>query len=194
MKRGSIFINTSRGSVVRSDALRNALVNKQLGGSVVDVWENEPDIDVELLGKVDIGTAHIAGYSMEGKTNAVRMIREALCRHFGIDTEWHPVADVTERELDIPSGMPTSESVLRYIVSKSYDIAMDDRMLRGIADRPAQLRGEYFTKLRAGYRERREFANTSVRLPERYAQLARAIAALGFRNQQAMSNREKIVQ
>jgi erythronate-4-phosphate dehydrogenase len=34
---------------------------------VLDVWEPEPDLNVELLNKVDIGTAHIAGYTLEGK-------------------------------------------------------------------------------------------------------------------------------
>jgi erythronate-4-phosphate dehydrogenase len=209
MKRGSIIINTSRGSVVRSEALKGALVSKQLGASVIDVWENEPDIDVELFGSVTIGTPHIAGYSVEGKTNAVSMIRDALCRHFGIAAALRPLTDAQSRdarELDIPSGNLTAESVLHHIISKSYDIAMDDRLLRGIAGRPPGARGAYFSNLRSGYRERHEFGNTTVRLPKRYEHLAGAIAALGFRcsivesdanrggNQQGMSNREKIIQ
>jgi len=194
MKRGSIIINTSRGSVVKGDALRNAAAGKQLGGSVVDVWENEPGIDAALLANVTIGTPHIAGYSVEGKLNALRMIRKALCVHFGIDDDWRPVPDAAKRELEVPPGMMTAESVLHYIVSRSYDIALDDKMLRGIADRPPQERGEYFTKLRSGYRERHEFAGTAVRLPEKHGHLAGAIAALGFNIKQVMSNREKIIQ
>ncbi len=34
---------------------------------VLDVWEPEPDLNVALLDKVDVGTAHIAGYTLEGK-------------------------------------------------------------------------------------------------------------------------------
>ena len=43
---------------------------------VLDVWENEPDINIELLKKVLIATPHIAGYSYEGKVNGTQMIYE----------------------------------------------------------------------------------------------------------------------
>ena len=49
MPRRSILINSSRGEVVDNDALKNALKTKTIGASVLDVWENEPDIDPELL-------------------------------------------------------------------------------------------------------------------------------------------------
>lgn len=47
------------------------------------MWENEPNINLELLDKVFIGTPHIAGYSADGKANATRMILESFCRFFG---------------------------------------------------------------------------------------------------------------
>ena len=40
--------------------------------------ENEPNINLELLDKVFIGTPHIAGYSADGKANATRMVLESL--------------------------------------------------------------------------------------------------------------------
>ena len=45
--------------------------------------ENEPNINLELLDKVFIGTPHIAGYSADGKANATRMVLESFCRFFG---------------------------------------------------------------------------------------------------------------
>ncbi len=66
LKKGCIFINASRGGVVDSSALKAAIEESRLNATVLDVWENEPDIDVELLEMVDIGTPHIAGYSLDG--------------------------------------------------------------------------------------------------------------------------------
>ena len=93
-------------------------------------------------------------------------------------------------QIEVPSALPTAEAALHHIVAKSYDIATDDRMLRGITGRPPERRGDFFTKLRAEYRERHEFASTAVHLPRAHAGLASAISALGFNNQLTMSNRK----
>ena len=69
MKNGSFLINTSRGAVVDNTHLVTALKQKRLEGAVLDVWEREPEINEGLLRAVDIGTSHIAGYSLDGKTN-----------------------------------------------------------------------------------------------------------------------------
>ena len=44
-------------------ALLACLNERQNLSVVLDVWEPEPDLNVELLNKVDVGTAHIAGYA-----------------------------------------------------------------------------------------------------------------------------------
>ena len=54
---------------------------------MLDVWENEPNIDTELLQMVDIGTPHIAGYSLDGKVVGMIMIYRAACEHFGLGAE-----------------------------------------------------------------------------------------------------------
>ena len=67
LQRRPVIINTSRGEVIETGALLRALDSGQIADAVIDVWENEPDINLELLGKVFIGTPHIAGYSADGK-------------------------------------------------------------------------------------------------------------------------------
>ena len=73
LQRMPIIINSSRGEVVMGDALKRALIARSVKGAVLDVWEKEPGVDLELLRLVDIATPHIAGYSVEGKANGTAM-------------------------------------------------------------------------------------------------------------------------
>jgi erythronate-4-phosphate dehydrogenase len=145
---GFILINTARGEVVDNRALLKAIDGDQLRGCVLDVWENEPDISPELLDVVDIGTPHIAGYSLDGKANGTRMIYEAACRHFGIKPVWKPA-------LPAPPAIDLAGD-LRQVVKRMYDITADDVALR------ANVRD--FDKLRAEYPVRREFHTYGFRL------------------------------
>ncbi len=90
-KTGAWFINTSRGEVASPESLKNALKTKKISGAVIDVWENEPNIDLELLQLTSIATPHIAGYSADGKANGTTMIIREISQFFGlgIDT-WNP--------------------------------------------------------------------------------------------------------
>ena len=72
------IINTSRGGVVKESALLSALDNGLIRGAVIDTWENEPCINLDLLHKALIATPHIAGYSANGKYNATRMVLQHL--------------------------------------------------------------------------------------------------------------------
>lgn len=78
------IINTSRGGVVDNTALLTALQEGRIRDAVLDVWEGEPQLNLDLLQRVFIGTPHIAGYSADGKANADNMVIEALCRHFNL--------------------------------------------------------------------------------------------------------------
>jgi len=61
LKTGCVFINTSRGGVHDTQALKAAIRSKKLGAVILDVWENEPNIDCELLRMVDISTPSYRG-------------------------------------------------------------------------------------------------------------------------------------
>lgn len=82
LERTPYIINTSRGEVVDGKALLSALHDGRVRDAIVDVWEHEPQLDLQLLERVFIGTPHIAGYSADGKVNADNMVVDALCRHF----------------------------------------------------------------------------------------------------------------
>ena len=82
----AVVINASRGEVVCSSALLERNITCAL-----DVWENEPNIDAQLLERAFVTTPHIAGYSLQGKANATAMSVGALADHFQLPLKgWYP--------------------------------------------------------------------------------------------------------
>ena len=55
MQPGAFFINAARGEVMCDDALKAAI--PKLGPVIIDTWNHEPDIDLDLMDK--IGRAHV---------------------------------------------------------------------------------------------------------------------------------------
>ena len=183
LKQGSILINTSRGPVVETDALKNALSLRHLRACVLDVWEHEPCIDAELLRMSELGTPHISGYSFDGKVNGTRMLYEALCRHLGQPAVWDQrVSFGTEVNPSASVAVDASspEVILRKAVQQCYDIERDDRSLRGVLNVPEDGRGSYFQNLRARYPRRREFFNSKVMLTPKQRVEGEVLSALGF--------------
>lgn len=88
-RKGAIVVNTSRGGIIDEQALLEAMDKGIVGQAVIDTWEGEPNINMELLEKAYIATPHIAGYSADGKATADNMVLDALCDFFGIKT--HPL-------------------------------------------------------------------------------------------------------
>lgn len=101
-------INSCRGSVVDNTAMKKALKTGKIAEVVIDCWENEPDIDQELLHTADIATPHIAGYSVDGKWTATKMSLENLNEFFELGVypiklmqlpqPNHPIIDLKEIE------------------------------------------------------------------------------------------------
>jgi len=183
MKKGAILVNTARGSVVDAPALKSALERGHLGGVVLDVWEGEPLVDVDLLNLVDIATPHIAGYSFDGKLAAVRMNYAAVCQFFGRPEKWVPGNSLPKpaaERIQATMNGSSQEEILRKIVTRCYDIEYDDRALRGVATVPQEERRAFFSRLRAEYRVRREFFNTTVELPLSMVSLREPLLTLGF--------------
>jgi len=183
LKADSVFINTSRGAAVASSALKAAIETGSLKAVVLDVWENEPNIDTELLEMVNIGTPHIAGYSLDGKITGMIMIYKAVCQYFGLDAKFDVEDFLPEPlvpELTINPDDSDEQEVLWRAVRKIYDISKDDRNLRQIINRPPAKRREFFDNLRKNYPVRREFQNTQVILEAPCRSLAKKLAGIGF--------------
>jgi erythronate-4-phosphate dehydrogenase len=170
-----IFINTSRGQVNDSNAVKRALKAGKISGYVADVWENEPAIDPELIVMADIATPHIAGYSVEGKANGTTACVRAASRFFGFGIEdWYPpsLPQPDNPVIRINAPGKTDEEVILEAILAGYDIIQDDRALR---KNPAS-----FENLRNHYPVRREFEAFTVKMDEARPGLVAKLRALGF--------------
>ena len=146
MKPGAVLLNTSRGEVADNPALKRALLAGTLRAAVLDVWENEPEIDRELLAQVFRGTPHIAGYSADGKANGTAMAVQAVARKFGIEPlyEWRPSALPAPEPATIDLAAAASpEEQLALACNTACDLLRDDADLRRDPGRFEQLRGNY---------------------------------------------------
>ena len=136
LKHRIVLVNTSRGEVVETQALLDALDEGRVADAVIDVWENEPDISRELLNKVFIGTPHIAGYSADGKANATRMALDALCRFFHINARY--TIEPPPPAQPLIKACDETEACLQM-----YDPRRDCLALRTHPEQFEKLRGDY---------------------------------------------------
>ena len=183
MKRGSVLVNTCRGAVVDNAALKIFFPSGHLRSAVLDVWENEPEIDTELLQLLEIGTPHIAGYSLDGKLNGTDQIYRAACEFIGVTPQWQiekALPAITEPAIRLDENLETNEKKLDALIKRVYDITADDRRLRAVLNMQADERARYFDDLRRKYPIRREFHNYVVKLSSGENDLADQIKTPGF--------------
>ena len=147
MQPGSIFINASRGEVVDEDALKFAF--PKFGAVVIDTWNHEPNVDVDLVEMVDIATPHIAGYSYQGKQMGTAMAVRAVARYFGIEElyEFFP-EDEPDHEPLLLDLTGKNHGQIAAVFQYNYPIFTDDFRFR--------MEPHKFEKLRSEYQYRRE--------------------------------------
>lgn len=175
LRDGIILINASRGEVVDNKALLSVLNRGKKMSVILDVWEPEPDLDTALLALVDIGTPHIAGYTLEGKARGTTQVYEAYCQFLGKSSQISlssllPKPDINQ----LTFNGKLTQNQLKRLVHLVYDVRRDDAALRAVAG----VTGE-FDKLRKNYQERREWSSFEVICDDE--QTASKLNALGFK-------------
>jgi erythronate-4-phosphate dehydrogenase len=163
MSENQILINACRGEVVDNQAL---LAMKQQGHGlrlVLDVWENEPNILQQLIPYCAITTAHIAGYSLEGKARGTEMLYQALCQHLGISpkvTLANLLPEPIVNQLQINQGF--DQLVLNQLVKMVYDVRRDDGIFRQQIDKQYN-NSNAFDHIRKTHPTRREFSAVKIK-------------------------------
>ena len=148
MKPGAIFINAARGEVMDDEALKMAI--PKLGAVIIDTWNNEPDVDEELIEVVDVATPHIAGYSYQGKQNGTASAVHAVAEFFGISElyDYFPETDIPEHEPVKLDLRDKKQGEVAAVLQYNYPIFADDFRFRMAPDN--------FEKMRTNYQYRRE--------------------------------------
>lgn len=181
LRPGAWLVNASRGAVVDNDALRALLRARQDVQVVLDVWEGEPQVDVELARLCRIATPHIAGYSLEGKLRGTAQIYEALCDAHG----WQPSVSLASLMPDrglsrlVFSPRTTSAELLGTLCRAVYDPRRDDAAFRRGLQGGAAQRRSAFDLLRKEYPERREIEGLPVTVVGGQPSLEQIVRALG---------------
>ncbi|SUB83132.1 Erythronate-4-phosphate dehydrogenase [Pragia fontium] len=171
---GRILINACRGAVVDNIALMRALEKGKRLSTILDVWEPEPDLLLPLLKMVDIGTPHIAGYTLEGKARGTTQIYQAFSEFLGQPKSVDLTALLPQAEFNhITFNGELDEHRLKRLIHLVYDVRRDDAPLRRVAGQ----RGE-FDRLRKEYVERREWSSLTVACDN--ADSAALLQQLGF--------------
>lgn len=135
LQRHPLFINSSRGEVVDEEALLEALDKGQVSDAIIDTWEHEPHINLQLLHRCLLGTPHVAGYSADGKATATRMTLQTLCQFL------HRPFDFTITPPALPVGFAYGNVTAGAL--RLYDPRVDSARLKAHPDQFEQLRGDY---------------------------------------------------
>lgn len=177
---GSWLINASRGAVVDNQALTACLQQRSDVRAVLDVWEGEPQVDVELATLCDIATAHIAGYSLDGKIRGTAQIYQTFCQHFAITAQAAiEFPEQTLLALQLAGDAPVADT-MRTICRAVYDPRSDDAAFRLSLGGDAAARRAAFDHVRKNYPVRREIPDLKVQVNQPQDNLRQMIAALGI--------------
>ncbi|TMX30873.1 4-phosphoerythronate dehydrogenase [Vibrio sp. Hep-1b-8] len=158
LRGDQILINAARGPVVDNSALKARLQRNDGFIAALDVFEFEPEVDMELLPLLAFATPHVAGYGLEGKARGTTMIFNSYCEFLDNELRAHardllPTAPVPKLVLD----RDWDEATLHNITQLVYDVRKDDALFRREISQPGS-----FDRMRKNYWDRREYSAVTL--------------------------------
>ena len=185
MKPYACLINSCRGSVLDNAALKAHMAKHDDFEGIIDVWEGEPNLDLQLMNRCMLATPHIAGYSLDGKMRGTEQVYQACCQTFGL-----PIRNKLAQLLPEPSikkikfgdSVPVHQA-LRTAIRAGYEIRVDDGIMRSTLLRtegdPEAMKAK-FDLLRKNYPLRRDIPTIRIEVPSKRQDLQQALEAAGF--------------
>jgi erythronate-4-phosphate dehydrogenase len=181
LRPDAVLLNAGRGGVVDNAALKQLLAARNDVRAILDVWENEPMIDDELLPRLALATPHIAGYSLDGKIVGTRMMLEACCNFLDVAVPTMAIAEIEPPRIHLPEHL-VGAALIRAAVQKVYAASADDQRMRAaLQNVRGTAVGVAFDALRKNYPERREFSAYAIANWKNFSDKQRAVlSGVGF--------------
>ncbi|QOJ27979.1 MAG: 4-phosphoerythronate dehydrogenase [Ignavibacteriales bacterium] len=156
IRPGTIIINASRGEVTDSRTLHR-LYHEKKAVIILDVWENEPFPDPDMLQICRFASPHTAGYSARGKVNGTAMVYTNACEFFGLQPSWKVVYPEAPK-IKLPPSSDEITPAYLYSVTRLLDhLDEDTSLMKKLIPLDMEKRGNAFDLLRKNYRLRFEF-------------------------------------
>jgi len=162
---GTWLINSSRGPVVDNQALASLLPQRPDLQVALDVWEQEPQVDLALAQLCALATPHIAGYSLDGKLRGTEQIYQAFCAHFQQSAalkldDLAPASGLAHLAVD---EQTPADWALARALRLVYDVRDDDARFRAAMQGVQQEQiPQAFDQLRKHYPLRRECSHLQL--------------------------------
>jgi erythronate-4-phosphate dehydrogenase len=113
-KKNAVLLNAARGSVVDFADLKEYAWHLY---PCLDVWENEPLVDLQILQQASIATPHIAGHTLQAKQRGIEMIYQAAIAAKLIAADPSSTIDFPHAQIDFNHEEVTWQDV----ILKIYD-------------------------------------------------------------------------
>ena len=145
----AIVINAARGGIISEMAWETT----QTKANIIDCWQNEPNINLNLQKSAYWATPHIAGHSIDAKFMGSFMIYKNLCKYIK-----KPLNDNIEHLIN-PELRIIRENNLHETLNSIYSFQADDKAIQDISN---------FEDYRRNYPERYEWRHfeTEYKLPK----------------------------
>ena len=176
LKTNALLLNAGRGAVIDNAALLRVATERPDLVLILDVWEHEPSVNLQLAQRCFIATPHIAGHSIDGKLRGTWMLYDQVCKSFGIEQRFK-LEDIlpAPRILGVTLAEDAEPHRLLQLV---YDQWADDRRFRASLVADSSQQRSNFDQLRKSYPYRREFA--ALRIAVASAAQQAELMAMGF--------------
>ena len=160
LKPDVIFLNAGRGPTVDGEALKAVALKHPDMTLLLDVWEFEPEVDLELAARTALATPHIAGYSLEGKLRGTFMLYQRFMEYLGVvaGKQFSSILPLPEKPIMVLDDSTTALDVINFL----YNYDADDMRFRDSLSLEASVQRKRFDLLRKTYPVRREFSSLTL--------------------------------